>query len=486
MILKMIILTIIKAISQMNTQANMEVSIRSTTQTIFETIFETITEIISQTVTETGILPTFVPPTECSKLTSMLTRILHSLVILLLLIICLLYEFILHCRSSGVYSSPHPFVSPPIHPVSSPAFPDSQRPAPLPPTSKDNSLAYYDSDKSGRSGIAYPMNTPNRNLDNVQETSEGGESIQKYSRDKESCFTGREAVQTVLNYPFYTNLWKSRQVDENGNGVIYEEAVKMYQDSPPDALLHNLIRECVKLKKLCRLFSARVLFLELLCNYCDDKLAWREFIRMEFELGECRNAQFLLQRAMDLFPLDQSFKIKQVRVNERLQDEDELLQMAQMVMQKQSSKFSRILVSCLTSLGRLGNQKAITQLEDIVFSFPFCTFLETYEFFYFFVNAFSCTFMLNIITQLVRKKFKKDCFLVYSHEYVEYLFLNIEEAEKQSKYAKFYLQLLPSGQKSPPEKGHWEVFLSRMQYRARIILLIYSNSFQEVFFLGGV
>ena len=211
-----------------------------------------------------------------------------------------------------------------------------------------------------------------------------------------------------------------------------------------------------------------------------DKLAWREFIRMEFELGECRNAQFLLQCALDLFPQDLSFKIKQVRVNERLQDEKELLRMVQSVTQKQSSKFSRILMNCLLSLGRLGNQKAIAELERLVFSIPYCMFLETYEFFYYYVNAFSYTFMLSVIMHLIRKKVKKDCFLVYAHEYVEYLFLNMDAADGQTKYAKLYHQLLPSTQKSYQEKGHWEVFLSRMQYRTRIILLIYAKALQEV------
>lgn len=334
--------------------------------------------------------------------------------------------------------------------------------------------------------MPYYADLPNRSLNNLQKTQRTNEAIQASSTEEKDIYSkGKEAVQLVLNYPFYTNLWKTRQVDANGNGVIYEEAVQLYQNTSPDALLHNLIKECVKLKKLCRLLSARVLFLELLCKYCDDKLAWREFIRMEFELGECRNAQFLLQRALDLFPQDLSFKIKQVRVNERLQDEKELLCMVQSITQKQSSKFSRILMTCFLSLGRLGNQKAIAELERLVFSIPYCTLLETYEFFYYYVNAFSYTFMLSVIMHLVRKKVKKDCFLVYAHEYVEYLFLNMEVAEGQTKYAKLYHQLLPSLSPSPQKsyqekKGHWEVFLSRMQYRTRIILLIYAKALQEV------
>ena len=376
--------------------------------------------------------------------------------------------------------SDRPFVAPPLSAVSSSTFSESQRSANRLPPSSDSNVSFFDCENSGCSGLPYRNGTPSRSLSSSQKT-QGGNEAASVGQEEDLHSKGKKAVQTVLDYPFYTALWKNRQVDENGNGVVYEEALKQCQETSPDALLHSLIRECVKLKKLCRLISARVLFLELLCKYCDDKLAWREFIRMEFELGECRNAQFLLQCALDLFPQDLSFKIKQVRVNERLQDEEELLRMVQAVTQKQSSKFSRILMNCLLSLGRLGNPKALAELERLVFSAPYCTFLETYEFFYYYVNAFSCTFMLSVITQLIRKKVKKDCFLVYSHEYVEWLFLNIDAAEgQQSKYAKIYHQLLPLGQKSSPEKGHWEVFLSRMQYRTRIILLIYAKALQEV------
>ena len=463
---------IIKAIIEMNIKATTEMIIKATTKVI---IPET-TEMIIHTVTKTGIPPPSLLPTDRSKL----ARIPPLLAIQPSLITRSLHASLLNPRSNGQLPSNRSFPVPRINPASPSSFSEVQRlPNRLSP-SREGNASFYELDNSGYAGLPFIVDTPNRSLNNSQKTQRTNEAIQASSNEENTYLKGKEAVRMVLNYPFYTDLWKNRQVDENGNGVIYEEAIQLCQDTSPDALLHNLIRECVKLKKLCRLLSARVLFLELLCKYCDDKLAWREFIRMEFELGECRNAQFLLQCALDLFPQDLSFKIKQVRVNERLQDEKELLRMVQSVTQKQSSKFSRILMNCLLSLGRLGNQKAIAELERLVFSIPYCMFLETYEFFYYYVNAFSYTFMLSVIMHLIRKKVKKDCFLVYAHEYVEYLFLNMDAADGQTKYAKLYHQLLPSTQKSYQEKGHWEVFLSRMQYRTRIILLIYAKALQEV------
>ena len=479
-IIQAITRAIIKATTEIKIPVTTEMSIKATTEIKIplttETIIQTTTEMSIQTVPKTGIPPLSLLPTDRSKRArippllamqpSLITRSLHSL--------------LLNPSSNGQLPSNRSFPVPRIKPASPSSFSEVQRiPNRLPP-SRDGNASFYELDNSGHSGLPYYADTPNRSLNNSQKTQRTNEAIQANSKEESTYLKGKEAVRMVLNYPFYTDLWKNRQVDENGNGVIYEEAIQLCQDTSPDALLHNLIRECVKLKKLCRLLSARVLFLELLCKYCDDKLAWREFIRMEFELGECRNAQFLLQCALDLFPQDLSFKIKQVRVNERLQDEKELLRMVQSVTQKQSSKFSRILMNCLLSLGRLGNQKAIAELERLVFSIPYCMFLETYEFFYYYVNAFSYTFMLSVIMHLIRKKVKKDCFLVYAHEYVEYLFLNMDAADGQTKYAKLYHQLLPSTQKSYQEKGHWEVFLSRMQYRTRIILLIYAKALQEV------
>ena len=310
------------------------------------------------------------------------------------------------------------------------------------------------------------------------------ERVNRVNRSNRSGRSDRyhvHVVLKVLQHPFYASLWSSRARDHEGRGILYSKALKACSAVPPRNLLASLIKECIRYKKLCRLASTRVLFLELLCDYYHIVQIWLEFSRMEVESGEHRHAQFLLQCALELYPHNVLIISKLVRIDERLQDLDEILTISNTLIEMNSQKAFRILIDIIVSLAKLGDETAAFHFVDFLLCSPqLCSRWLLHEILRFLVNASSCNYVQSLIFQWLKRLPHHGPLWMFCHEYIEYLTSSENPLSISSTEIDSYTQLTTWAAQALSPDTLWKVFLTRMQRIVRTVLRCYIKAHLQV------
>ena len=285
----------------------------------------------------------------------------------------------------------------------------------------------------------------------------------------------RRNLQQVLNWPYYKELWDQIERTVDGRSVFLVQQLKQYPKDNVASPISELIRKCISLKKACRLLSARKLFLSLLDAFDGDAAIWIDFSRMEMESGEYQNALVLLQAARTQFPYHQALITKLVKVEEKLQMGDELIQLTQELINYEDPKIMRLLCEILLSLTRIGYiQYAQTVIGQLAESFATSPGWLCYEILSLMYYLEPLPVVYQAITQILELCPKHGPMWIFAMRWTENMY--IELWSRQSVYDLIhnqeYLNIVERAKRTLTADILWKVLLEIMQQNARTMFIL--------------
>ena len=124
-----------------------------------------------------------------------------------------------------------------------------------------------------------------------------------------------------------------------------------------DAQVGRRIEQAIEEKKRCRMNAARVAFMQLVLDFPDNPLCWIEFVRLEMECGEYRNAREVVTAALVGHSRNEMLYQKKLRIEERFCDAPSILQDVTALNRMNSQKALKVMMEGVLILARLGYEK---------------------------------------------------------------------------------------------------------------------------------
>lgn len=124
-----------------------------------------------------------------------------------------------------------------------------------------------------------------------------------------------------------------------------------------DAQVDRRIEQAIEEKKRCRMNTARVAFMQLVLDFPDNPLCWIEFVRLEMECGEYRNAREVVTAALVGHSRNEMLYQKKLRIEERFCDAPSILQDVTALNRMNSQKALKVMMEGVLILARLGYEK---------------------------------------------------------------------------------------------------------------------------------